>query len=93
MASDLCISLLSSRNVPVESSTKKLLKTSTHNSSHKEVCDHRFVFPASLSQTFLSSSVLWTDKDCLEFMFTKIACPEYFNLPSKKMTVRDEGRK
>lgn len=30
--------IVSSRNVPVESSMKKLLKTSTHSSSHKEVC-------------------------------------------------------
>lgn len=38
MVNDLCNSILSSRNAPVESSTKKLLKTSTHSSSHKEVC-------------------------------------------------------
>lgn len=43
MLTDLCNSIFC-RNAPVESSTKKPLKTSTHSSSHKEVCSHCFVF-------------------------------------------------
>lgn len=73
--------ILSSRNAPVESSTKKLLKTSTHSSSHKEV-SVTFLFTKSprlcffrglccLFRLLLISSVCRTDTNCL---------PEYFKL-------------
>lgn len=86
MLTDLCNSIFC-RNAPVELSMKKLLKTSTHSSSRKEVCAHCFDFYSlcCLLQLLLISSVRWTDTNCLSIMFTKFPLHPEVKPPSEKM--------
>lgn len=96
MVNDLCNSILSSRNAPVESSTKKLLKTSTHSSSHKEVCVtllFRALFLQLVSPLTAASYLLRVSGRTKHFL-SLVFSSEYFKLklPSKKMCERGRER-